>query len=539
MKTYKKRQVVVAPSCFVALALLVIPIHSTRSAFADPAVEGKWGDVMNWPNVAIHTHVLPNGKVLFWGRREWKADRSAPLPNPDTHASSLDVHETIPRIWDPQTKTFTETPKVNVNLFCSGHTFLADGRLFVVGGHIHDQEGLNTAFVYDPVTNKWAQKHNSNNGRWYPTAISLSDGDVLVSSGSFKHKNKIVMNVVQQVWRDKPDNQVQWREIVRHDDLPYYPRMHVTTNANGDVFLAGGVELTQVLNTSGTGDWTFLVPGNFNASLRPNMAREYAPSVMYDFDKVLFIGGRNPPSEVSEFVDLNHPGWKLAASMNFKRTQHNATLLPDGTVLVTGGTRGTGGKPETHGRNGGFNDLRANMPVHHAELWTPSASGGSWIQLAEEAEDRCYHSTAVLLPDATVLSAGGGEYRPDDQMDVDNAIVDSHLTAQIFTPPYLCRSGARPQITHDVTSPIGYGQTFEVQVSDLKDVGKVNWVRLSSVTHSFNMNQRVNFLNFQINNGSLKVTAPSDSKACPPGHYMLFVLGKTGIPSIAKIVQIH
>jgi hypothetical protein len=109
----------------------------------DPARWGRWEPVFTFPNVAIHTHVLPNGRVLMWGRR----DPSDP--------ENLDVHTCTPFVWnpkdplnppDPQNPTKrraartvpTDHPKDShgnpVNLFCSGHTFLSDGRLLVVGG---------------------------------------------------------------------------------------------------------------------------------------------------------------------------------------------------------------------------------------------------------------------------------------------------------------------------------------------------------------------------------------------------------------------
>src|SRR5690242_2776007 len=81
---------------------------------SDPKAVGQWGPLFPLPNVAIHTHVLPNGKVLFWGRRDHPED-------------SLDAHECTAHIWDPETKEFSATPQpvlvdgTKVNLFCSGH----------------------------------------------------------------------------------------------------------------------------------------------------------------------------------------------------------------------------------------------------------------------------------------------------------------------------------------------------------------------------------------------------------------------------------
>src|SRR3989442_10875887 len=158
--------------------------------------------------------------------------------------------------------------------------------------------------------------------------------------------------------------------------------------------------------------------------------------------------------------------------MHSRRRQHNATLLPDGTVLVTGGSRGGGGTdPNRPGKpdDNGFNDLRPGRPVHIAELWDPATQ--TWTELAAEEVDRCYHATAVLLPDATVLSAGGGEYRPPNGQDVPNDPQDTHPDAQIFSPPHLFR-GARPQITAAPAS-VDHRAAFQVGTAPPNDIGKV------------------------------------------------------------------
>jgi galactose oxidase len=151
---------------------------------ADSAEKGKWGPIFPFPNVAAHTHVLPDGRVLIWGRRDEPSD-------------DLDVHQCTPFVWDPADGTITQTPQpsladgTTVNLFCSGHTFLADGRLFVVGGHRADSDGLSQASLHDWRTNTWAPTAPMTTPaaeevrRWYPTATTLPNGDVLVSSGSY------------------------------------------------------------------------------------------------------------------------------------------------------------------------------------------------------------------------------------------------------------------------------------------------------------------------------------------------------------------
>ena len=479
----------------------------------DPATVGRWDRVFQLKNVAIHASVLPNGKVLFWGRR---ID-----PN-----GTLDPHECMPWIWDPETGQQTDTPQPRlqnnqrVNLFCAGHAFMPDGELLVAGGHIRDSVGSPQASLYDYRSNSWKSLPQMNNGRWYPTVTALSDGRMLVSSGSYLEKDGTTPpNPISQIW-----DGARWMSTVSFFGLPLYPRMHVAPD--GRVFMSGSNAQTYFLDLS-RNMWTRLpAPGG----ARINKERQYAPSVMYDTGKIIYLGGGNDrdlitPTANAEVIDLgaNPPAWedKDTPRMHFRRRQHNATLLPDGTILVTGGTSGDG-----------FNNLDPGRPIHVAELWDPKTK--KWTMLVAEDIDRCYHSTAVLLPDATVLSAGGGEYNVNgpNLPPQANRAEDSHRNAQIFRPPYLFRS-PRPRIT-DAPEEIDYGKEFTVRVSG-PEVDQVTWLRLSSVTHAFNQNQFIHFLEFRSGSGGLTMKAPARSELCPPGHYMLFVLSKDDVPSVARI----
>jgi hypothetical protein len=157
--TYAGSQQLAAQSEAADSASGAAPAPADRAA-ADPKEVGRWDPKFSLPNVAIHTHLLPNGKVLFWGRRD--------QPN-----LTLDEHFCTPQIWDPATRATTPTPKptladgrTTVNLFCSGHTFLPDGRLLVVGGHFADSKGIDQASIYDFRTNTWTAIPVMNNGRW-------------------------------------------------------------------------------------------------------------------------------------------------------------------------------------------------------------------------------------------------------------------------------------------------------------------------------------------------------------------------------------
>jgi hypothetical protein len=228
---------------------------------------------------------------------------------------------------------------------------------------------------------------------------------------------------------------------------------------------------------------------------------------MYDNGRVVYVGGADPPTATCETIDLNAPtpAWSLTGPMARARRQHTVTLLPDGTLLATGGSSAPG-----------FDNPAG--AVHVAEIWDPAT--GAWSPMASSTRYRGYHSTAVLLPDARVLSSGG----------------DSQPNAEVYSPPYLFK-GARPTISSAPAS-VSYGQIFTVNTPDAAGIANVNWIRLGSLTHAQNWDQRINRLAFTIGSGVVHVTAPAGANLCPPGFYMLFILNANGVPSVARMVRI-
>ena len=493
------------------------------AAAIKPEQLGQWSKPFDLENVAIHAHLLPSGKILYWGRR--KEFGSLDFKTLNDHFCDTFVLDPATGVSKPTKNQPTLKDGTPVNLFCSGHTFLPDGRLMVVGGHLFDSQGVNQSCIYDPTTDTWTPQALMNNGRWYPSAITLPDGGVLVLSGSFATgeeephppPNSNAPNLTPQVWRG-----TGWQSLTDFvdDGLTLFPRFHIEPR-DGRVFMSGAQGQSFFLDTKASGTWT---PG----PTRDLGLRDYAPSVMYDTGKVLFMGGGNDtgsglPTNGAETIDLTAAtlAWHPAAPMHFRRRQHNATILADGTVLVTGGTQGPN-----------FNDVDPGAPIHAAELWDPATD--TWTVLTEEAVDRCYHATALLLPDGRVFSAGGGEYAP--QVGIANPPKDTHRDAQLFSPPYLFR-GPRPAFT-GAPDQIFYSQSFDLKIAQPEAIAKVTWIRLGSVTHSFDQNQRMNTLAFKQGPGTLTVTAPANANICPPGHYMLFVVDTKGVPSVGHIARI-
>jgi galactose oxidase len=493
---------------------LVLPYVETPPL--PPEQKGCWGPVFDLQNVAAHASLLPTGKVLYWGRRaDWKS--RDPL--------TMSEHFTNTFLWDPLTGDGTATatkptlqshPDKGTNLFCSGHCFQPDGSLFVAGGHLQDFHGTNQASIYNPFEDTWTAQDRMNYGRWYPSALTLNDGSIYVQGGSFYDDtyDEAPQNAIPQIWRDN-----HWVSMPRAPMLDGYPRLHLDPSSR--VFVAGTQAQAEFLDVNadkGVGIWTDGGPKRHHEN------REFGPSVMYDNGKIMYIGGGGGPTNAVEFIDFTNkektPEWSVGANMKFKRRHHNGTVLPDGSVLVTGGTEGDG-----------FNDVA--QAVHTPELYDPFAKSPQWTEMAEEAVDRCYHSIALLLPDGRVLSAGGGEWAPD--MVNPNKPEDSHADAQLFQPPYLFK-GTRPTVSN-APNEISFDEKFEVTVGVDDSIAKVSWIRLGSATHACNMSQSLTFLTFQQEATKVNITAPAPGKI-PPGYYMLFLLNRDGVPSIAPIIRI-
>ncbi len=225
-------------------------------------------------------------------------------------------------------------------------------------------------------------------------------------------------------------------------------------------------------------------------------------------DRVLAIGGENGglATATTEILDLGAgaPSWRYSASMAFPRKNFNAVLLPDGNVLAVGGNQ-----------QGTY-----DAPLTAAEMF--DAATETWTTMASHVAPRAYHSTAVLLPDGRVLSAG-------------QTFGTQQTTAEIYSPPYLFR-GARPVIG-TAPSNVSYLDTFSVETPDADRVSRVALIRPDSVTHGVNFDQRYVLLPFIPAGGALSIDAPTATEA-PPGWYMLFLVDSDGVPSVASWIHV-
>jgi hypothetical protein len=460
------------------------PVTVNVSNTGDPSLIGKWAAQITWPTVSVHMALLRTGKVISW------SDGSSVV------------------VWDPATGTFTSVPLSRTNIFCAGHSALADGTLVVIGGKGvgAGEVGNGDANRFDPQLLAWSMMPSMSYLRWYPDATTLPDGRVLATAGLGACDTCIA--TIPEVY-DPTTN--TWTQLTgANSNIPQYPFMFVLPD--GRVLHSGGPELptlAEALNVN-TQAWTtidqFMADGGSAAMYFPGKIIKSGSS-----SELCPICASDPSTYV---LDMNQasPFWRQTMPMAVPRAYHNLTVLPDGSVLVTGGELMTDGMDLT-------------QAVYAAEMWSPVTE--MWQTMASMQVPRLYHSTALLLPDGRVLESGGGF----------NGAATNELNAEIYSPPYLFK-GSRPTIS-SAPGNVHYGTSFVVATPDAPNIASVSLIRPGAVTHSFNQDEGFLRLGFQQVSGGLNVQAPANSNLAPPGYYMLFIVNTQGVPSVAPFVRVN
>jgi hypothetical protein len=361
-------------------------------------------------------------------------------------------------------------------------------------------------------------------------------------------------------------------------------------SVDGRVLYAGYENGTYLVDTTGAG-------GSTNFGEHDSHWRVNGSFVDYNVGKVLLFGGgttakygptcdadnlvgsatcqktsdeENGATKTVKYIDLLNSNWGedqqglpgggvgaypgASSDMNFKRRFDYSTVLPDGKVLITGGMSNTDPDNGDNAADDDNNNNLVNLPaaVKAAELFDPTNE--SFTTLASAAVAREYHSTAMLLPDATVLTGGGGVCGPCTTQG--NHYYNPNF--EIFKPPYLFNTNGslatQPAITSStqndagtqVLPPADYAQPFDINYApgfkngQSKNISTAALLKLGTPTHSTDTGQRFIPLDFveDADNQVLHMKAPNNSYIAPPGFYMLFLVDDGGTPSISKMIQI-
>jgi len=475
-----------------AAAMLAIP-----SGDASASSAGVFGAPVTWPLIPIHAILLQDGRVMSYG----------------TNASGNQGAQLIYDVWDPSVGTDASAHLVlpnstSTDIFCSAQSLMLSGEVLTSGGDLtvngERNSANNNTTIFSPSANTLTSNTPMTYARWYGTLLALPNGQLAIFGG-----RQNVGTLTPPVSATTPElydpAQRTWTSLTGANSVGafgsnwYYPRVFVAPG--GKIFVLAITGKMYYLSTANTGSISAsgVTAPQGNAAL---------PTVPFAPGKLLSVR----LNQAVVVVDFSTPTPVVTPTdpIDAVRFWASGTVLADGRVLVTGGSAVA-------------NELTG--VDYQAQIWDPTT--GHWTAGASASKPRLYHSNALLLPDATVLTGGGGAPGP-----VNN------LNAEIYYPPYLYAPDGTPAVRPilSATDQLAYdpGSTLSATVGLTDAIARLTLVRRGSATHSNNADQRFIELSFTQVGQTLTAVLPSDTTRLVPGYYMLFAINTAGVPSVAQ-----
>jgi hypothetical protein len=517
------------------------------------------------------------GQILYFGGDEHDPDRSA--------RHQFDAT----RLFDCGSLAVGRAPSPPFDAFCCGHAFVGaanEVKLLIAGGteqfneeaaglHHPHFPGLRDAAIFStpnfatPSGGGWSwstvaqlnagllaspsQVPNPNpsltGGRWYPTLLTLPNGDVIAVSGHPGSSDISHSNDIPEVFSRNPEPRGQWRRLAQYSNtsarqyyehyaMAFYPRLHLLTW--GDIICTNPIreETVSLLPDVGPFGGSFSRITMFPGSAMQDYGSYTSTSVLLPLSRreprrarVMVCGGT---SETPFMLDLKgwspsqsgSAGWAWrptgARQTRQRRVNANATILPTGEILVTGGIDSGRDEPTLDARG-----------VLEPEIYDPYAD--RWTLLHDPAPSvRNYHSVALLMPDGRVWCAGSDR-------DAGRGPSARNLDIDIYEPWYHGDPG-RPFIK--AAPSLAYpGETIYLESTFASEVERVVLVRCGSCTHAFNPDQRLVELEFRFVTGDvILATMPPDNFIAPAGPYLIYTIrhkpATLGLPSYGTDIYI-
>ncbi len=284
-------------------------------------------------------------------------------------------------------------------------TLLLDGTVLVAGGD-GSLGPLASAEVYNPSNGTWTTTGNMIQARSQYTATRLLDGKVLVAGGYGS------LGLLASAELYDPGSG-SWTATGSMIEARYGHT--ATLLSDGRVLVAAGAAIFTDGDVSGPDPLASAElfdprSGTWAATGTMGGVRFGHTATLLRNGTVLVVGNANSNDVLAsaELYDPRNGSWTVTGSMHAARTDHTATLLPDGRVLVAGGS----------------STLPSGAPgiVASAELYDPGS--GTWTATGNMNGGRA-ENTATLLPDGTVLVAGGNS---------GSSVIGLLASAELFDP---------------------------------------------------------------------------------------------------------
>jgi hypothetical protein len=510
------------------------PLYNWNYASGNDA--GKYEFFISGPVIPLITAPSRNGKVTF-------LEKFGTSPaNNGTGAYEMDyslvgtANASYSDVWREM--------HVKTDVFCAASITLPDraARQIDIGGWSGDSTFGVRLYWPDGKPgvhgqNDWQENQfevSLLNGRWYPSAMTLANGSILVMGGEEGSNGAPVPTL--EVLPSPSGEVITCDYLQRTDPNNLYPFLVVLPS--GGILVAYYNEARILdpvsLQTKRTlpnipgavyndaGGRTYPFQGT--AMVLPQHAPYSDPL------ELLICGGSVPFTEialdncVTIAPDVPNANWTLER-MPSKRLMPNIVALPDGTYLMLNGAR--------KGRAGFGLAKDPNLSSVHYDPTKPI--GSRMTVMANTTIERLYHSEAVLLDDARVLVSGS------DPEDTGPDPAPQEYRTEIFSPPYILNGGARPEFNLS-NLDWSYGQqvSFPITATGSGSVGSYRVSLMGSVasTHGNSMGQRTFFPAATCSGSSCSVTAPPNANVCPPGWFQMFLLDGNNVPSHAMWIRI-
>lgn len=424
---------------------------------------------------------------------------------------------------------------VKSDVFCSGSIILPDkgARQINVGGW--SLESTYGVRLYTPDghpgvngTNDWEENPNElslQRGRWYPTAMMMPNGSILVVGGETGSNGPPQPSLEILPKPLGGDTVITLDYLQRTDPNNLYPFLMVLPSGR---FFIGYYNEARILDPVTFDTVTVLpnMPGAVNNFLAGRtypmegtavLLPQHAPYT--DPIEILICGGSTPGAAIaldnciSIVPEASNPTWTLER-MPSKRVMPCMVTLPDGTYMILNGA---------HQGVAGFG--LASDPNFSALLYDPSQPVGQRISILNSTiVARLYHSEATLLPDGRVLVSGSD---PETNYPNGTAIYPEEFRIEVYIPPYLNQGFRQPEFTIAETDWTLGGQ-YNIVVTlyqGTTSTMRVSLIAASSSTHGNVMSGgRIIFPEFTCSGNTCTITAPPNAFVCPPGWHQLFVL---------------
>jgi len=299
-------------------------------------------------------------------------------------------------LYDPVTDTWTSAAPFVTARGDHTSTQLLNGQVLLIGGANAGENYIASSELYIPNSG-WVQADSLVEGRTYHTSTLLKDGTtVLAVGGEGNASANLASSELYDSTVDNGANKGTWKAT---GSLNEGRNTHsATLLPNGKVLVVGGhggvvLPGSGVVGSSGTAlvsaELYDPASGKWTATGSLHAGRYGHTATLLSNGKVLVAGGYDTNDTAQSSAELYDPAtgnWSLVGSLNTARAGHTATLLGTGKVVVMGG------------------EIKRGIETKSTEMYDPAS--GNWTATADLVTARDLF-TATLLSGGKVLVSGG------------------------------------------------------------------------------------------------------------------------------------